>query len=227
MCLVDLNHATTPCKHRWYHMIQPCASGITLTTCPGKLALEGWEIRCDFCPFCAGWDLSNHEFMIIGGSSDRHGSVSSAASTSSDGHGDFARFRGVPIGVPLSRRPSLSTSVSGARRMSRASSTGSEISTPPYDGGPVSAAIERNQQMNARVSGYMEGLPSTPEVAYSGKKKRKKASVSVARIPEPAEEIVEEQMEDTSAGTGRRRSRIGSITGFARRHSRDLTGMFR
>jgi hypothetical protein len=211
MCLVDLNRTTQSCGHRWYHLLSPCATGAHLTNCPGRLALEGWEIKCDFCPFCAGWDLSNNEFLVLGGSA-RNGSMSSAASTSSGGFGDNdAKFRGTPIGIPLSRQPSMTASVSGARRISRSGSfAGSEISISPYDAGPVLGALEKNQQMNARIHGYIEELPELASLTRKPtKSKFRKPSRSIERVQ--AEQINEEQSNSSTAWKRRSQSIISLV----------------
>jgi hypothetical protein len=210
MCRVDLNRTTQSCGHRWYHLLTPCTASSSLSNCPGKLAIEGWEIKCDFCPFCAGWDLSTNEFMVLGGSTARNGSVSSAASTSSGGYGDNSdlKFRSTPIGIPLSRQPSLTASVSGARRVSRSGSfAGSDINISPYDAGPVLGALEKNQQMNARIHGYIDELP---ELSSDGKRSKSKFRKSRA-VEREQEEQNNEQQENESPAWKRRSKSIISL----------------
>lgn len=153
MCKSELNVSLEACRHRWYHMIQPCTPGYNLTTCPFKMALEGWEIKCDFCPFCAGWPLDPGEFVLLG--SQLH----SRSNSFSD---------------PLSRRSSLTTPVSIARRdskngrLSRSDSASSY--TTPQNGrsalgalaalkSPVYAASEKNRAMNQRIDNYVITVP--------------------------------------------------------------------
>jgi hypothetical protein len=91
----------------------------------------------------------------------RHGSISSTPS------GDMAASR--PTSPPasqtqltLSRRASLVTGVSEARRLNRSGSVNSTASS--YEVGPVAAAMSRNAQMNARVQSYVGG-PTEHELA--------------------------------------------------------------
>jgi len=196
MCRVDLNRTTQSCGHRWYHLLTPCTASSSLSNCPGKLAIEGWEIKCDF--------------MVLGGSTARNGSVSSAASTSSGGYGDNSdlKFRSTPIGIPLSRQPSLTASVSGARRVSRSGSfAGSDINISPYDAGPVLGALEKNQQMNARIHGYIDELP---ELSSDGKRSKSKFRKSRA-VEREQEEQNNEQQENESPAWKRRSKSIISL----------------
>lgn len=66
MCIAELNVSLLPCRHRWYHLSRSCSPSANLANCPGKLGLAGWEIKCDFCPYCAGWNLSNSEYRLVG-----------------------------------------------------------------------------------------------------------------------------------------------------------------
>ncbi|KAF2843611.1 hypothetical protein M501DRAFT_105427 [Patellaria atrata CBS 101060] len=66
MCVAELNASTMPCGHRWYHLLRPCSPSTNLSNCPTKLGLEGWEIKCDFCPFCSGYNLSDNEYRLVG-----------------------------------------------------------------------------------------------------------------------------------------------------------------
>ena len=61
MCIAELNVSLLSCRHRWYHMVRPCQPSAHLSNCGQKLCLSGWEIKCDFCPYCSGWNLSDAE----------------------------------------------------------------------------------------------------------------------------------------------------------------------
>jgi len=66
MCIAELNVSLLPCRHRWYHLSRACSPSANLSNCTRKLGLAGWEIKCDFCPYCAGWNLSNSEYRLVG-----------------------------------------------------------------------------------------------------------------------------------------------------------------
>ncbi|KAF2000003.1 hypothetical protein P154DRAFT_206396 [Amniculicola lignicola CBS 123094] len=66
MCVAELNVSMLPCRHRWYHLQRPCSPTASLATCGSKLGLAGWEIKCDFCPYCSGWNLSTSDYRLIG-----------------------------------------------------------------------------------------------------------------------------------------------------------------
>ncbi|KAF2263702.1 hypothetical protein CC78DRAFT_264770 [Lojkania enalia] len=66
MCIAELNVSLLPCRHRWYHLQKPCSPSANLSTCGNKLGLAGWEIKCDFCPYCAGWNPPNSEYRLVG-----------------------------------------------------------------------------------------------------------------------------------------------------------------
>ncbi|KAF2432352.1 hypothetical protein EJ08DRAFT_659035 [Tothia fuscella] len=141
MCIAELNVSLNTCAHRWYHLVRPCVEGANLQACPTRLALEGWEIKCDFCPFCAGWPLGGGEFMLLG--SHPHSRSSS-------------------FSAPLSRTPSMTTSVSAARRDSRRGSMAiSETSNTSAPGSPVFTTSERNRSMNNRVDSYFIAHPES------------------------------------------------------------------
>jgi len=131
-------------------------------------------------------------------------------STSSGGYGDNSdlKFRSTPIGIPLSRQPSLTASVSGARRVSRSGSfAGSDINISPYDAGPVLGALEKNQQMNARIHGYIDELP---ELSSDGKRSKSKFRKSRA-VEREQEEQNNEQQENESPAWKRRSKSIISL----------------
>ncbi|KAF2712497.1 hypothetical protein K504DRAFT_359112, partial [Pleomassaria siparia CBS 279.74] len=66
MCVAELNVSLLPCRHRWYHLVRNCSPSTNLSNCGSKLAISGWEIKCDFCPYCSRWDLSNSEYRLVG-----------------------------------------------------------------------------------------------------------------------------------------------------------------
>ncbi|PSN66702.1 hypothetical protein BS50DRAFT_371854 [Corynespora cassiicola Philippines] len=66
MCIAELNVSLLPCRHRWYHLVRSCSPSSNLSNCGKKLGLSGWEIKCEFCPFCSGWNLSNSEYRLVG-----------------------------------------------------------------------------------------------------------------------------------------------------------------
>ncbi|KAF2191430.1 hypothetical protein K469DRAFT_511660, partial [Zopfia rhizophila CBS 207.26] len=81
MCVAELNVSLLPCRHRWYHLVRSCTPSTNLASCGGKLGISGWEIKCDFCPFCAGWNLSPSEYRLVG--NDRAPSVGGLSRTPS------------------------------------------------------------------------------------------------------------------------------------------------
>ncbi|KAF2016140.1 hypothetical protein BU24DRAFT_409287 [Aaosphaeria arxii CBS 175.79] len=81
MCIAELNVSLMPCRHRWYHLSRSCSPSSNLANCPKKLGLSGWEIKCDFCPFCSGWNLSTTEYRLVG--NDRAPAVGGLARTPS------------------------------------------------------------------------------------------------------------------------------------------------
>lgn len=66
MCIAELNVSLLPCKHRWYHLSRSCSPNTDLSNCTKKLALTGWEIKCDFCPYCSAWNLPTSEYRLVG-----------------------------------------------------------------------------------------------------------------------------------------------------------------
>ncbi|KAF2799570.1 hypothetical protein K505DRAFT_225177, partial [Melanomma pulvis-pyrius CBS 109.77] len=66
MCVAELNVSLLPCRHRWYHLVRTCTPSSNLANCGSKLGISGWEIKCDFCPYCAGWNLSTSEYRLVG-----------------------------------------------------------------------------------------------------------------------------------------------------------------
>lgn len=134
MCIVELNVSLHPCRHRWYHLSRSCTPAANLSNCGSKLGLSGWEIKCDFCPYCSGWNVSNTEYRLLG--SDCTPSVGG-----------------------LSRTPSLSVALSATRRESRRGSLARSDSSTSI----TMIAQEKNRAMNARVDSYFK-FPPPPEV---------------------------------------------------------------
>ncbi|KAF2687253.1 hypothetical protein K458DRAFT_295828 [Lentithecium fluviatile CBS 122367] len=66
MCIAELNVSLLPCRHRWYHLTRACSPSANLSNCGGRLGISGWEIKCDFCPYCASWNVSNTEYRLVG-----------------------------------------------------------------------------------------------------------------------------------------------------------------
>lgn len=66
MCVAELNVSLLPCRHRWYHLSRACSPSTNLSNCTGRLGISGWEIKCDFCPYCAGWNVSGTEYRLLG-----------------------------------------------------------------------------------------------------------------------------------------------------------------
>lgn len=66
MCIAELNVSLLPCRHRWYHLVRNCTPSSNLANCQSKLAISGWEIKCEFCPYCSAWNLSTSEYRLVG-----------------------------------------------------------------------------------------------------------------------------------------------------------------
>lgn len=66
MCVAELNVSTQPCGHRWFHLLRPCSPSANLDNCKRKLGLAGWELKCDFCPYCSGWNISTSDYRLLG-----------------------------------------------------------------------------------------------------------------------------------------------------------------
>lgn len=136
MCVAELCVTNLPCQHRWYHLVRPCSPSSNLSTCGKKLGISGWEVKCDYCPYCQG-HVSEFEYRLIG-----------------DGPAP-------PVGSLSGLARAHSTSLNAARRDIRldevtrsdsATSVGSKSSL-------VSAASEKNRAMNSRLDAYF--FPST------------------------------------------------------------------
>ncbi|KAF2655873.1 hypothetical protein K491DRAFT_704369 [Lophiostoma macrostomum CBS 122681] len=81
MCVAELNLSLLPCRHRWYHLSRSCSPSSNLSNCPTKLGISGWEIKCDFCPYCSGWNVSPSEYRLVG--NDRSPAVGGLSRTPS------------------------------------------------------------------------------------------------------------------------------------------------
>jgi hypothetical protein len=131
MCVAELCVTVLPCQHRWYHLVRPCTPSSNLSTCGKKLGISGWEVKCDYCPYCQG-HVSEFEYRLIG-----------------DGPAP-------PVGSLSGLARAHSTSLNAARRDIRldevtrtdsATSVGSKSSL-------VTAASEKNRAMNSRLDAY-------------------------------------------------------------------------
>lgn len=126
MCIAQLNVSLGPCRHRWYHLHSPCTPSANLANCSSKLALAGWEIKCDFCPYCDDWEPSPTEFRLVG-------------NDSSPAIGGFARST-----IPLATQ----------RREARRESRRGSLSRTDSNTSVSMMAQEKNRAMNARVDAY-------------------------------------------------------------------------
>ncbi|KAB2575984.1 hypothetical protein BFW01_g2528 [Lasiodiplodia theobromae] len=146
MCVAELNVSNLPCRHRWYHLLRPCSPTTNLSNCPNKLGIEGWETKCDFCPYCAAWNLSNTDFRLVG--NDRSPSVGGLSRSPSANYGS-------------------TTTLTSARRDSRRASlarTDSTSSIPALGLSVVEKTGEKNRAINSRLDAY---LGKHPERKYS------------------------------------------------------------
>jgi hypothetical protein len=131
MCVAELCVTMLSCQHRWYHLVRPCSPSSNLSTCGKKLGISGWEVKCEYCPYCQG-HVSEFEYRLIG-----------------DGPAP-------PVGSLSGLARAHSTSLNAARRDIRldevtrtdsATSVGSKSSL-------VTAASEKNRAMNSRLDAY-------------------------------------------------------------------------
>ncbi|QDS75228.1 hypothetical protein FKW77_000354 [Venturia effusa] len=195
------------------------------------MALEGWEIKCDFCPFCAGWPLDAGEFVLLG----------------SQPHSRSNSFND-----PLSRRSSLATPVSIARRDSKRERLTRTDSASSYTssqngmsalgalaalGSPVYAASERNRAMNQRVDNYFVAVPEN--IGDTQQTRRVSSGWgSIGSWSPMAEGIAEHPIQDLRRGsisTSSSQSQIPKVRAEksssawkkAKRRSQDFTKFFR
>ncbi|OCL12769.1 hypothetical protein AOQ84DRAFT_284504 [Glonium stellatum] len=132
MCVAELNVSLLPCRHRWYHLVRPCQPSAHLANCGQKLGLSGWEIKCDFCPYCSGWNMSDAEYRLVG--NDRTPSIGG-----------------------LSRTPSLS--LSSTRRENRIDSRRGSLARTDSSTSITMMAQEKNRALSARVDAYLSACP--------------------------------------------------------------------
>jgi hypothetical protein len=232
MCIADLNVSTLPCQHRWYHLIRSCSPSSNLHTCPGRLAIEGWEIKCDFCPYCAGWDVAdNGSYKMIGtdrspsvGGISRSNSVSTAMGVGSV-NGGLSMF-GTPY-VPLSAARRESRAAAGSRRSSlaRTDSSGSvSLMAREYS--------EKNRATNARIDAYVASRPNqflasssvtpvVPEIATTT------ATTPTTSMVASAAAADEEPPSPTDSGSSDDRTEKGSIKGWRKHAKRFSKGIFK
>jgi hypothetical protein len=64
MCIAKLCATIHPCQHRWYDLLRPCSPSSNLSTCDKRLGISGWEVKCEYCPYCYGHSVS--EYKLIG-----------------------------------------------------------------------------------------------------------------------------------------------------------------
>jgi hypothetical protein len=64
MCIAKLCVTMRPCQHRWYLLDQRCAPSSNLSTCDKRLGISGWEVKCEYWPYCYGH--SGSEYKLIG-----------------------------------------------------------------------------------------------------------------------------------------------------------------
>lgn len=186
MCVAELNVSLLPCRHRWYHLSRSCTPSSNLANCGEKLGLAGWEIKCDFCPYCAGWNVSNTEYRLLG--NDKSPAVGG-----------------------LSRAPSLSLSLATTRRESR---RGSLARTDSSTSITMMAAQEKNRAMNARVDTYFRFPPDTMVLTESqdGELEAEGASESTSSsnsdVSSEAQESVRQDSISSSGGKHKLFSRV-------------------
>lgn len=152
MCVVELNVSLLPCRHRWYNLLRPCSPTTNLSNCPNRLRIEGWETKCDFCPHCAGWNLSNAEFRLV--SNDRSSSAGGLSRSPSSNYGSARRTT-----HSLSRTPSLAySSTSTVSDGSLSSFEGTQARNRaiiPALGLSVVEESEKERPSSARLDAYI------------------------------------------------------------------------
>ncbi|KAK8164919.1 hypothetical protein IWX90DRAFT_148018 [Phyllosticta citrichinensis] len=181
MCVAELNVSLLPCRHRWYHLLRPCSPTSNLSNCKNKLGLEGWETKCDYCPYCSTWNLSSTEYRLVG--NDRSPSVGG-----------------------LSRSPSISysstTTLTSARRDSRRASlartdSSSSIAMPSVS--VLERTGERNRAITARLDAYLGKHPDRKE-SKSGGETSDEDEQSSTQPPSPVEGDVMSRVDAQVAG---------------------------
>lgn len=169
MCVAELNVSLLPCRHRWYHLLRPCSPCSNLSNCKNKLGLEGWETKCDFCPYCSSWNLSSTEYRLVG--NDRSPSIGG-----------------------LSRSPSISysstTTLTSARRDSRRASlartdSSSSIAMPSVS--VLERTGERNRAITARLDAYLGKHPDRKATKSGGETSDEDEPQSTTQPPSPVD----------------------------------------
>lgn len=179
MCVAELNVSTLPCRHRWYHLLRPCTSSTNLANCTSKLGLEGWEIKCDFCPYCSSWNLEPAQYRLVG--NDRAPSVGG-----------------------LSRSPSFS--LSSTRRDSRRESLARTDSSSSVQ---MMVAGEKNRALNARIDAYLSTLPERLLQAESKSPKMEAVDENTGSPPSPASEESSSIVDAQGTNDGKKGGMLG------------------
>jgi hypothetical protein len=156
MCVAELCVTVLPCQHRWYHLVRPCTPSSNLSTCGKKLGISGWEVKCDYCPYCQG-HVSEFEYKLIGdGPAPAVGSLSGLA-------------RAHSTSLNAARRDIRLDEVT---RTDSATSVGSKSSL-------VTAASEKNRAMNSRLDAYFFPANGDPPVSpYPSAREDEETSVA-------------------------------------------------
>jgi hypothetical protein len=167
--------------------------------CPSKLGISGWEIKCEFCPFCSGWNVDPSEYRLIG--NDRAGSLGSLGA--------------------LARTPSLS--LSATRRESRTSS----FSTVDSNSGIAAMASEKNKAMNERVNAYFARAPQpqTPATPTPLREADDESDEAITTISSDTSSEGQESLRRSS--TSSQTSKLGFLKKMQRKSKRMSFGIFK
>ncbi|KAI9843133.1 MAG: hypothetical protein M1837_006586 [Sclerophora amabilis] len=140
MCLAELKVSVQPCQHRWYQLLRNCTPTRHLSNCPGKLAIQGWEKKCDSCPWCSRNDLSDNDCRLIG--SDR--------APTSTGNGFLP--------------PMYQTNPSGRVRRDSCKSNASSIEG---EDSLIRVSSIRNREQNLRIEAILPAEPGQSTTSWS------------------------------------------------------------
>ncbi|KAI9751940.1 MAG: hypothetical protein M4579_005823 [Chaenotheca gracillima] len=139
MCVAELRVSVTPCQHRWYQLLRNCQPAHHLSNCPGKLAIQGWEKKCDSCPWCARHeDLSDRDCRLIG--SDR---------TPTRGGLGFLPLQSQFDPRSRARRDSLKSN------LSTSSSSSYSYSSAELEDSLMRSSSVRNREQNQRIEAIL------------------------------------------------------------------------